>query len=138
MPIRVILLSETASTQCLRKPHTLGNVYGTFSTPDRIKSNSHSYELLLIYSGDVANCNTPTMFYNSLWWNMAIIVTAKQRNILLLTPSWRWWSTGKPGMLQSMGPESRTWLSNWTTTKLIFYVGLWKALQCKAGSSVSF
>ena len=25
-----------------------------------------------------------------------------------------WWWTGKPGVLQSMGPQSRTWLSNWT------------------------
>ena len=25
-----------------------------------------------------------------------------------------WWSTGKPGMLQSMGSQSQTWLSNWT------------------------
>ena len=25
-----------------------------------------------------------------------------------------WWWTGKPGMLQSMGSQSRTWLSGWT------------------------
>ena len=25
-----------------------------------------------------------------------------------------WWWTGKPGMLQSMGSQNRTWLSNWT------------------------
>ena len=25
-----------------------------------------------------------------------------------------WWYTGKPGVLQSMGSQSRTWLSNWT------------------------
>ena len=25
-----------------------------------------------------------------------------------------WWWTGKPGMLQSMGLQSRTWLSDWT------------------------
>ena len=25
-----------------------------------------------------------------------------------------WWWTGRPGMLQSMGSQSRTWLSNWT------------------------
>ena len=25
-----------------------------------------------------------------------------------------WWQTGKPGVLQSMGSQSRTWLSNWT------------------------
>ena len=31
--------------------------------------------------------------------------------------SGRWWRTGKPGMLQSMGWQSRTWLSDWTTTK---------------------
>ena len=26
-----------------------------------------------------------------------------------------WWWTEKPGVLQSMGLQSRTWLSNWTT-----------------------
>ena len=25
-----------------------------------------------------------------------------------------WWWTGRPGMLQSMGSQSRTWLSDWT------------------------
>ena len=25
-----------------------------------------------------------------------------------------WWRTGKPGMLQSMGSQSQTWLSDWT------------------------
>ena len=28
----------------------------------------------------------------------------------------RWWRTGKPGMLQSMGLQSRTWLRDWTIT----------------------
>ena len=27
-----------------------------------------------------------------------------------------WWRTGKPGMLQSMGLQSRTWISHWTAT----------------------
>ena len=30
--------------------------------------------------------------------------------------SGRQWRTGKPGMLQSMGLQSWTWLSDWTTT----------------------
>ena len=30
----------------------------------------------------------------------------------------RWWRTGKPGMLQSMGWQSQTWLSNQITTIL--------------------
>ena len=29
-----------------------------------------------------------------------------------------WWRTGKPGVLQSMGSQSWTWLSDWTTTNL--------------------
>ena len=29
--------------------------------------------------------------------------------------SWRWWRTGQTGVLQSMGSQSRTWLSDWTT-----------------------
>ena len=28
----------------------------------------------------------------------------------------RWWRTGKPGVLQSMGWQNWTWLSDWTTT----------------------
>ena len=28
--------------------------------------------------------------------------------------SGRWWRTGKPGVLQSMGSQSQTWLRNWT------------------------
>ena len=32
--------------------------------------------------------------------------------------SGRWWMTGKPGMLQSIGLDSRTWISDWTTTKM--------------------
>ena len=32
-----------------------------------------------------------------------------------------WWWTGKPGMLQSMGSLSWTWLSNWTE---LCYMGL--------------
>ena len=43
-----------------------------------------------------------------------------------ITDSWtwvwansrRWWRTGKPGVLQSMGLQSRTQLSHWTTTKI--------------------
>ena len=31
------------------------------------------------------------------------------------TNSGRWWWSGKPGMLQSMGLQSRTWVSDWTT-----------------------
>ena len=56
--------------------------------------------------------------------------------------SWRW--TGKPGMLQFMGSQSWTWLSDWTELKGLvwgrsrryFIVSFWKeggqALQCNA------
>ena len=30
-----------------------------------------------------------------------------------------WWWTGRPGMLQSMGLQSRTWLSHWTELRLV-------------------
>ena len=33
-----------------------------------------------------------------------------------LSKLWRWWRTGKPDVLQSMGWQSWTQLSNWTTT----------------------
>ena len=35
----------------------------------------------------------------------------------------RWWRTGKPGVLQSMGvTKSQTWLSDWTTTTTTTFV----------------
>ena len=37
--------------------------------------------------------------------------------------SGRWWRTGKPGVLQSMGSQSQTWLSDWTTTSKSGWVG---------------
>ena len=33
--------------------------------------------------------------------------------------SGRWWRTGKPGVLQSMGLRSWTWLSDWTRARFI-------------------
>ena len=33
--------------------------------------------------------------------------------------SGRWWRTGRPGVLQSMGSQSRTWLRDWTQLKVI-------------------
>ena len=33
--------------------------------------------------------------------------------------SGRWWRTGKPGVLQSMGSQSWTWLRDWATTNLL-------------------
>ena len=33
-----------------------------------------------------------------------------------------WWWTGRPGVLQSMGPQSQTQLSNWTELNLIVYL----------------
>ena len=31
---------------------------------------------------------------------------------------WKWWRTGKPGVLQSMGLQSQTGLSDWSTTRM--------------------
>ena len=36
----------------------------------------------------------------------------------------RWWRTGNPGMLQSMGSQSQTQLRNWSTIKTL----LWKLI----------
>ena len=38
---------------------------------------------------------------------------------------WRWSGTGRPGVLQSIGLQSRDWLCNWTTIKIrmdIYYI----------------
>ena len=35
-----------------------------------------------------------------------------------------WWWTGRPGVLQSMGLQSRTWLSDWTE------LSVWTELNC--------
>ena len=34
-----------------------------------------------------------------------------------------WWWTGRPGMLQSMGSQSRTWLSNWMELVWFWNIG---------------
>ena len=38
----------------------------------------------------------------------------------------RWWRTGKPGVLQSMGLQRASWLSNWTTRVNSPYFRLWR------------
>ena len=40
------------------------------------------------------------------------------RRTWLWASSRKWWMTRKPGMLQSTGSQSWTWLSNWTTNIL--------------------
>ena len=40
--------------------------------------------------------------------------------------SGRWWRTGKPGMLQSMGLQRQTQLSDWTTITTTLLVKHWK------------
>ena len=35
---------------------------------------------------------------------------------------WRWWGTGRPGMLQSRGSQSWTWLGSGTTTSLCWFL----------------
>ena len=47
-----------------------------------------------------------------------------------LSNSRRWWKTGKPGMLQSMGSQSQAWLSNWTTRSQILNGSVWRAPIC--------
>ena len=53
--------------------------------------------------------------------------------------SGRWWRTGKPGVLQFMESQSRTWLSNWTRTTM-FYPSLYhKCLtHCKGSINVGW
>ena len=35
-----------------------------------------------------------------------------------------WWSTGRPGMLWFMGPQSQTWLSDWTELNWLYLLSL--------------
>ena len=42
------------------------------------------------------------------------------RNTWVWASSGSWWWTGKPGMLQSMGQQSRAWLRDWAELKLSF------------------
>ena len=43
-----------------------------------------------------------------------------------------WWRTGRPGVLQSMGSQSRTWLSGWTELNLIPQSHLMSKQMCSA------
>ena len=49
---------------------------------------------------------------DSPWDDWMVSLTQWTR---LWASSGRWWMTGKPGMLQSMGSQSRTWLNHWTS-----------------------
>ena len=50
-----------------------------------------------------------------------------------------WWRTGKPGMLQSMGCQSQTGLSNWTATrKSLDQIRFCHCQQIKSGLKVTF
>ena len=48
------------------------------------------------------------------WQRMRWLVASLTRWAWIWVNSRSWWWTGKPGMLQSMGSQSRTQLSNWT------------------------
>ena len=37
-----------------------------------------------------------------------------------------WWWTGRPDVLQSMGSQSRTWLSDWTGTGAVEQLAFWE------------
>ena len=41
-----------------------------------------------------------------------------------------WWWTRRPGVLQSMGLQSRTWLSDWTATKTAMNTSGWGTREC--------
>ena len=42
--------------------------------------------------------------------------------------SWSWWWTEKPDVLESMGLQSRTWLTDWTTTTTE-HDGIWQNIN---------
>ena len=45
-----------------------------------------------------------------------------------------WWWTGKPGMLQFMGSQSQTWLSDWTELNWCFYILYFQLTESKTKS----
>ena len=50
----------------------------------------------------------------------------------------KWWRTGKPGVLQSMGLQRWTWPSKWTTvTRLLLYLGYYKCHNGHFASQVA-
>ena len=48
-------------------------------------------------------------WHHQMWWRIWV-------------NSGNWWWTGMPGMLQSMGSQSQTWLSNWTELNMPFWL----------------
>ena len=48
----------------------------------------------------------------------------------------RWWRTGKPGMLQSLGLQSQTRLSNWTAITIDYRI-FWKRWTYKDSKNIS-
>ena len=50
----------------------------------------------------------------------------------------RWWKTGKLGVLQSMGPQSQTQLSDWTTRQLVKNMFMYTHTDTCVSFSTSF
>ena len=57
------------------------------------------------------------LLYNRSWWNGWM--ASPTQCTWIWANSRRWWRTRKPGVLQSMGLQSQTQLSNWTMTTKI-------------------
>ena len=49
-----------------------------------------------------------------------------------------WWSTGRPGMLQSMGLQSRTWLSDWADWGNIMPQTVWAPHKFSVSHCIQF
>ena len=78
----------------------------------------------LILASCVALSANTILTFSFLFWRAKIIVTSlnaikvhemiRWDTVVQWTGIWansgRWWRTGKPGVLQFMGPQSRTWL----------------------------
>ena len=52
------------------------------------------------------------------WQRMRQLIAPLTQRTWIWANSGRQWRTGKPGVLQSMGCKSRTWLRDWTTTTI--------------------
>ena len=81
---------------------------------------SFSYLEPVCFSMSSSNCCFLTCIQIYRGWDGWMASPTQQTWVWINSGSW--WRTGRPGMLQSMGSQSWTWLSDWTELRNIIAV----------------
>ena len=167
MDVRFGLLRKLSAKELMLLNFGVGeDFWESFGLQGNLPSQSYRKSILNIHQKDWCwswSSNTLAMWYEELthwkrpWWWERLKVGGEgddrgwdggMASSTLWTWVWassrRWWRTGKPGMLQFMGLQSQTQLSDWTTTIVVAYCLQWvsklwqRKLRCSWAKSLNW